>query len=347
MSKEVDFTYIKKLKQLITEDNRTILLGVLTILILFWIILYLIPDLIISLFNTGLGNIILIIITILVGINNYKHGLILAIIFTVLYRFSHLSNINVNSNINNLKENFELQENKIRQFIQIQHTINPHIIFDTEKLKEQVTEEDIDYFLKNGRWNWSPEVKKLYIEAENTNPYIRTWPKDSINYAIKIYNQRAILQIISLQTKEGQFLTSGITIQGDTNSLEDLPSGWGNYGYKSGLITPMKDIIKCKIDAYGNNSTVERIHYTGKGGIMGEQTKRITSVNYEELPEIIPDFKFINGPCNPCVAVNSQPDYTCPFELNIDPSKCNTTTASLGISDVWKYIWGLDKTNSK
>lgn len=330
---------LKYIKNISNEDNKTILIGLLTLLIITWVILYLIPDLFISLFNTLLGNIILILIALVIGMNNFRYGIITSILFIVLYRFSQLSNSSTPKNINSMKENFQLQQDKLQEFIKIQHTINPHIIFDTEKLKEQVNEEDLDYFLKNGRWYWSPEVEKLYTEASNTNPYIRTWSQDSINYASRIYNEKAILQIIALQTKEGEFLTKGINIQeNEPNKLEDLPSGWGNYGYKSGLITKMNDVVKCKIDAYGNNSTLERIHHTGKGGILNEQTKQASIItNYSDLSSLIPGFKFVNKPCNPCVAVNSQPEYTCPFELDISGNNINK-----GISNVWKYLWGLN-----
>ena len=56
---------INKIKQLFNNDNKTKLIGILTILVFFWLILYLIPDLFISLFNTLLGNFILLLTTIL------------------------------------------------------------------------------------------------------------------------------------------------------------------------------------------------------------------------------------------------------------------------------------------
>ena len=118
------------------------------------------------------------------------------------------------------------------------------------------------------------------------------------------------------------------------NILEDLPSGFGMFGYKSGLISEKNDIIKCNIDPYGNNSKLEKIHYTGKGGIFNEQTKNISEIDYNNLESEIPGFKFMNGACNPCGIFNSPPNYSCKYELNVSNERN-------GISDIWKYLWNL------
>jgi hypothetical protein len=44
-------------------------------------------------------------------------------------------------------------------------------------------------------------------------------------------------------------------------------------------------------------------------------------------------FSFVSGPCNPCVALNSPGDFSCPFRLNV---KGDDT-----ISGPWKSLWGL------
>ena len=86
-------------------------------------------------------------------------------------------------------------------------------------------------------WPWSQDVINLYTEAVNKNPFIRTYSGDSVNYARKIYNQAAILRLLSIETKEWNFLISGVQINGGPkNDLEDLPSGYGDFGYESGLI---------------------------------------------------------------------------------------------------------------
>jgi hypothetical protein len=80
-----------KIKNLFNNENKTKLIGLLTILISLWLVLYFIPELFLSLFNTLLGNLILIIAVLLVYTNNRIYGLISGLVILLLYRFSRLS----------------------------------------------------------------------------------------------------------------------------------------------------------------------------------------------------------------------------------------------------------------
>ena len=318
----------KNIQKLINNDNKIKLIGLLTILILFWIVFYFIPEIFDSLFNSILGNLILLTITILLLMNNVKYGIIFGLIVIVMYRFSQLSK---------MKENFTWNKQSTQDFLLIQDSINPHKVFDVNMIqKNQASQEEVDYFNKNGMWPWSQKTIELYKESVNNNPYIRTYSGDAVNYARTIYNEAAILRIISYQTKEGQFLLNGILIKDPSgNKLEDLPSGFGDFPYKSGLIdNKSDDIIKCNMNK-DNDYTLERITYTGKGGIYGEQTSKTTPIDYNYLENIIPGFKFLNGPCNPCGAINENPDYSCPFQLKVKDK-------SPFISDVWQYLWNIN-----
>ena len=53
------------------------------------------------------------------------------------------------------------------------------------------------------------------------------------------------------------------------------------------------------------------------------------------MENIIPGFTFVNGPCNPCGAINETPDYLCPFKLKV---KNNPTT----ISSIWQNLWEVN-----
>ena len=315
---------LKNIKLLFTKNSKTKIIGLLSILILLWLILYLIPELFISLFNTFLGFSILCIIVILVGLNDYKYGIMLGILLIIIYRFLQLS-------FPQNKEGFTWSQDSTTNFLQIQNTTNRNVIFDSVQIQKQASQEELDYFLQNGMWPWSQEVQDLYSEMLDNNPYIRTYSKDAIIHARTIYNQNAILQIISWQTKEGKFLINGVEVNND--ELKDLPSGFGNFGYSSGLITHRNNhIIRCKVNDEGKNNKLEKITYTGKDGITGLQTKDISEVDYNNLENIIPGFKFTNGPCNPCIALNSPPDYSCPFTLKL---KNNDSKKS----SVWNYLW--------
>jgi hypothetical protein len=199
-------------------------------------------------------------------------------------------------------------------------------------ISKQASQEELDYFNKNGMWPWSQKVIQLYQEAISTNPYIRTVPEDATNEARKIYNQAAILRILSYQTKEGQMLLNGVLVPGDSESNEILPSGFGDFSYSSGLMSDRtNDIIKCNL----KDDSLERITYTGKGGIFNQQTNKYSKVDYNNLENLIPGFKFLSSPCNPCKAMGEIPDYSCPFQLKLKDK-------SPFISNVWQTLWNIN-----
>lgn len=307
----------KLFKEIIkNKENKEMLIGILSILIILLGIIYIIPDILEKLFNTILGNLILLlIIIILVITKKYKYGLLLTIIIIILYRF--------NKN-KNKKEGFTWSQDSINEFIKVQKTINPKIIFDTNEIQQQANQDEVNYFLKTGMWPWSQEVQQLYKKAILTNPYVRTDSEDALNTTRKIYNQTIILEMLSLQTKEGQFLLKGVNIDSSNNNIE--LNGWGNYGYKSGLQENQQNenIIRCGIDSSGNNSLQQIQHNT------------ITQIDYNNLTSLIPGFSFKNSSCNPCVALNSTPDYTCPFNLDISGN------INQGTSLIWQYLWNTN-----
>lgn len=309
------------------DNNKTKLIGLLTILIGLWLIIYFIPELLDSLLNTFLGNIILLLTAILISTRNYKYGILIAIIFLIFKRYSYVSSH---------KEGFTWTDKSTDDFLKIQNSINHNIIFDTETIQQwQASQEEVDYFNEHGIWPWTKETIKLYEEAYEKNPYIRNVAKDGTNYARTIYNQAAILQILAMQQKEGQFLLNGILVN-DPSAQEEVEedSGSGSYGYNSGLInqSETKDIIRCKND----NSGLERISYANNGpSIYGERPKIITDIDSNQLESIIPGFTFLNDkPCNPCMALNQPPDYSCPFSLKLKEQNSK-------VSKVWKYLWNL------
>ena len=296
---------LNKIKKWTTDENKTMLIGLLSILIFLWLIIYLIPSMFVSLFDTILGRIILFLLVIVVSLNNYRYGLMLGLLLIIFTRFLDIIRFKE-------KEGFELSSESQNNFLKIQSTINPKIVFDMEIIKQQASQDELDYFLENDMWPWSQDTIDFYTEAINSNPFIRTYAGDSVNYARSIYNEAAILQVLFLQTSEGKFLISGVQINGGNKNV--LPSGFGNFGYKSGLIEHMNPVIKCNIDDNGK-TTLEKTEYTGRGRIFGEQTSKKSSVDYNDLESEIPGFKFLNGPCNPCKALNFPPDYTCKYKL--------------------------------
>jgi hypothetical protein len=319
---------IKSIKKYITEENKNILLGLLIILTLFWLILYFIPSLFISLFHTILGNIILCLSVIMVSITNYKYGIILAIILIVLSRFSYLSE----------KEGFQWNEDQTEHFLRLQKTLNPHRIFDVEEIQKHASPKEVDYLLKNNMWPWSKDVTDLYESYLLKNVYIQNEQKDSINHARRIYNENAILQILSEQSKEGQFLLNGVEVNSNKNMM---PNGVGLFGYNSGLVTNMYNpVYKCGENKKTGIPEMKRFQYIGDDKMLGSHTTKIEDVDVSSLEKIIPGFKFVNSQCDPCSALNydSEEQYKCPFEIKIKKNKGP-------ISAIWDYLWSLKNPN--
>jgi hypothetical protein len=327
----------EKIKQFGSKnDNELLIIGLTSILIIIWVILYLIPNIFVELFNTILGKAILILFVILVSFKNLYYGTILLFTFIIIYRFLTLSLYSQTKQ----KEGFTWNQQSTDKFLEIQKLINPQIVFNTPEIQQQATQEEVNYFNQHGRWPWSEQVKNLYKEALNKNPYIRTSHEDAINTISTIYNEQAILQMLSWQAKEGQFLLNGVSINtGKSNPYEDLPSGWGDYAFNSKQISKNNNIIKCGYnknnDTSGNKPgelSLQEIEHRGNDGILYNHVKKITPVDYNNLEKLIPGFSFLKGPCNPCEALNNPPNYNCPFELNIRGEKN-------GISPIWKYLW--------
>ena len=76
----------------------------------------------------------------------------------------------------------------------------------------EARQEEVDYFLENQLWPWSQEVQELYKESVMNNQYVQINPMDAVTQARQIYNQQIILEIISWQKKEGQFLLNGVIV---------------------------------------------------------------------------------------------------------------------------------------
>lgn len=73
------------------EKTRNLIVGLFSLLVVLWLIMFVVPDIFVNLFDTLLGNLILIGFIILAGMNNVLMGLGLALIFVILFRFSHMS----------------------------------------------------------------------------------------------------------------------------------------------------------------------------------------------------------------------------------------------------------------
>lgn len=299
----------KYYKQLFNEDNKTIMIGLISLLIVVWLIFYAIPSLFLSLFHTFLGNIILLLLILIISATSSTYGIVAAIIIIILYQISHPSTIS--SAIN--RESFWTQDST-NTFLKIQDTINRNTNFDTSMIQKQATQEEVDYFNTNGMWPWSQTTQDLYIEASNQNPYVRSYPPDSMIHARTLYNQNAIQQILQTQTPEGRMLLNGVQI----NSGEPDLTGRGDFGYTSGLITNETNPLSKTIVCDSKTNKLKQKRFLGYGGILTEQVKEETPFDYNNLESTVPGFKFTSGPCNPCSNFDPQSNSICNFSLNLN-----------------------------
>ena len=79
------------LETLFSRKNINLIVGLITLLLFLWIVLFAIPGLFINLFDTFLGNLILILFIIFATIYDKNLGIGLAVVFIILWRFSHMS----------------------------------------------------------------------------------------------------------------------------------------------------------------------------------------------------------------------------------------------------------------
>jgi hypothetical protein len=79
------------LGSLFSRKNINMVVGLITLLIILWIVFFAVPGLFITLFDTFLGNLILILFIVLAIMYDKNMGIGLAIVFIILWRFSHMS----------------------------------------------------------------------------------------------------------------------------------------------------------------------------------------------------------------------------------------------------------------
>jgi hypothetical protein len=79
------------LETLFSRKNINLIVGLITLLIFLWVVLFAIPGLFVSLFDTFLGNLILILFIVFATIYDKNLGIGLAVVFIVLWRFSHMN----------------------------------------------------------------------------------------------------------------------------------------------------------------------------------------------------------------------------------------------------------------
>jgi hypothetical protein len=303
------------LNSYITKNN-SLFISIIIIFTLFGVIMFLNPKVIIFMFDTFLGNLLLILCVIGVGVFDIKYAIGMTSIFIILYQAFHIA---IASSSSKTREGFTFDfgggwSDKLKaDFVQFQKTTNPNVVFDMNIIPNQATSNEAQYLLKTGHWQWSPEVKKVYLDAIAHNTIISSDPNGSMDKAQTIYNETAIKEILSWNAKEGVFLLDGVVI-----------------GHTADMPADVNNIVRCGTNDSGD-ITMQKIEYTGYNSVSGGMKSNITPVSNSMLPKVVNGFKFLKGECNPCVALNDPRNYSCPFSIN--------TGNGDNVSSIWDLLW--------
>jgi hypothetical protein len=222
---------------------------------------------------------------------------------------------NFQNNLTN-NNNHTWSPDLIKRFNIYQTTMNKNkTYFNLDILQKQATTDEVEQLLETGFWPWPDYLKNDYIEKVWSSPIIKIDPQYALNYAMRLYNQTAARELLAWNTKEGQFLLYG-----------------GDLGVTDGMPTDVRNTIKCSTDS-NSNSIMEKKVFNGMNLWNGFMNTTTTTVKPEDIPKEMPGFTFVKNPCNPCVALNSPGDFSCPFKLNVRGDN--------SISNPWKSLWQL------
>lgn len=79
------------LSNVFSQKNMNLAVGLFTVLIVFWMVMFAVPGLFVHLFDTFLGNLVLLVFVVLAFMYNPNLGVGLAIMFMVLYRYGRMT----------------------------------------------------------------------------------------------------------------------------------------------------------------------------------------------------------------------------------------------------------------
>lgn len=318
--------------------------GAILVLILLAILVYVKPSYFKFLFKSFLGNLIVAFIVIVISIMDIKWGIGIAAVAVIVYQAFQISCVEVegfgsSSSSDKKKDSISSRgvssarglfpegypvpktsiwpENIIADFVKFQKIHNPNLRFDLDIIQKQASVGEVQELLKNGKWPWSSSVQEMYKRAIQENNIINTEPGASLENAQTVYNQAAIMELLSWNSKEGSFLINGAVI----GHTEDMPANINN-------------VVRCGKDSASGKLSMQKIEYTGYNGIYGNMNSKVTPVSNSDLPKVVNGFKFLGSECNPCVALNDPADYSCKFSLN--------TGNGAEVSSVWQKLWGVN-----
>ena len=225
------------------------------------------------------------------------------------------------TNIDSLEATFKVApgfvpwpKDVIQRFKIYQKTVSKNVKqYNMYVLQQEATADEAETLMRTGYWPWPEELKDEYINAVWQSTMIKIDPRVALQNAQTTYCKNIAKRLLGWNTKEGQFLIYGADA-GRTDAM------------------PVKNTIKCSSDL--KNSVLQKTVFTGYNLWNGYKNSTTSTIKNEDIPTEVPGFSFVNGPCNPCNAINQTPQYNCPFKLAIKDQGSE-------ISPVWKSLWNL------
>lgn len=338
-------------------------LGVVSILIALWAIFYAIPNLFITLFYTLLGNLILLLSIILIGMFHPGAALVVAAIIVVLYKIS-LHNANVKEGIENLGTSPSsvpgiltsavnaITSNIPKPMSTIPPTTSTSTVAPPIATKPRWSKDTMYKFfqLQKSRFP-TAEFNMVVIQNQATEQEARTliqtgfwpWSKETQDMyvntilkspIIKVAPDEALTEAMKLYNETAAKLMMSWNTKEGQLLLMGADLGASKYDPLF-AVDKNRDIIKCKAATSARDpvSYMEKTTYLGTDYLSGIFKTKKEIVANADLPNVIPGFGFIKGTCNPCGPLNINPDYGCPFNLN--------TKGNNSVSEIWQSLWKL------
>ena len=223
--------------------------------------------------------------------------------------------ISISIHLSNKKEGFDnsWSPKLIKKFLNYQELHNPTYMYDINIIQQQVSPEEVEQYFQTGHWKWSPQLEEIYLQMIKRNTRISFNPPSALEKAKRIYNEKAISELLSWNTKEGQFIINGAII-----------------GHNKKLPKNINNLLQCNKD--GNMIKVIKKDLPIEPQYMIENK---TIVEPTDIPSLLPGFHFLENPCNPCSILQEDvPNYNCKFSLDIGDQGI--------ISPIWAYLWNIN-----
>ena len=108
----------------------------------------------------------------------------------------HGPEVYVNNNVKN-----QWSESVVKEFLRVQATQNPNVIFDMDMIQFQATQREAEELINTGMWPWSQRTQYIYTDAISRLSLSKKGPLKSMNHDRTIYNEHAILKMIALNDR--------------------------------------------------------------------------------------------------------------------------------------------------